>query len=332
MKSYTSARSEFSGKASIFLDANENPFEPKNKPNFNRYPDSEQKLLRKKLAKHQNLKMENVICGNGSDELIDLLIRIFCQPKKDSILICPPTFGMYEVSANLNDIKVEKIDLKLEPTIQLNTKKIIKSKAKILFLPNPTAPLGTLLEKSELLKVLENFKGIIVLDETYIDFSNSKSWISKIKKYPNLVVLQTFSKYWGLAGLRIGMAFANPEIIETITKVKSPYNLNIFSQKKALKALHNTEKFETQKNILLTERKKLALFLKEKSYIKKIFPSETNFLFLEINSSVEKLYKFLINQKIVTRKFTNLGNFLRISIGTPEENNQLIKTLNQFTN
>ncbi len=327
-KKYSSARDEYKKNDDvIFMDANENPFEENT---LNRYPDPQQKELRQAISEFRNIKIDQIICSNGSNELIDQVIRIFCEPQKDSILICPPTFGMYKVAANLNNVKITEIPLiENENNFSLNVKKICDSKSKILFLPNPSAPTGNLFYDKDLEYILQNFPGIIVIDEAYIDFSDSPSFIEKLSNFPNLIVIQTFSKFWGLAGARIGMCFANTEIIETIFKIKTPYNLNTYSNQQAIKAIKNFTQLENKKNIIIKERSKLYNFLKNQKYIKKIFKSDANFIFLKVENS-ENIHKFLIQEKLIIRKFQN--NFMRISIGTTEQNEKLIIALTKFKN
>jgi len=358
---YASARDTFEideNSDLILLDANENPYKNLEKIALNRYPDPKQKKLRTKISRKFGVGFENVICGNGSDELIDLLVRIFCEPKQDSILICPPTFGVYKVCAGVQDIAVENIDLiefKNDETdlltsfeedkrkgcdnacdndasaerrygFRLNVEEIIKSEAKLCFIPQPAAPTGGAFERNDLIKILENFRGILVIDEAYMDFYN-QSFINEIKKYSKLVVLRTFSKYWGLAGARIGMAFANIEIINYLTAVKAPYNLNVFSQKKAIEALDDFAKKEDEKLIILQEREKICEFLNRQKWVKKIYDSETNFLFIEIDLST-KIYDKCVANKIILRKFGyDNRKFLRISIGTEDENLRLKEVL-----
>ncbi len=330
-----------------FLDANENPYTLPNTtpkeltPNY--YPDTYQTNLRKKIADFHQLPIDNIIAGNGSDELIDQLIRLFCEPKKDSILICPPTFGMYAVSANMNDIGVEAIPLREESitqsngasrtTMTLEVEKIIKSNAKICFIPNPAAPTGGLFEREKLLYLLENFSGVVVMDEAYVNFSGSESFVNYLRKNKNastpsnLVVLQTFSKFWGLAGVRVGMCFADKRIIEKLQIIKMPYSLSAFQMDMAIDALENYDFWQSKARITLSERKKLEAFLEEQSWVRTIYKSDANFIFFQVDAA-EALYKKLMEAGIIIRKFDH--NQLRISIGTPEQMRLLKEVLSEY--
>ncbi len=321
---YKSARSEWIGGSAILLDANENPWGDGLQ---NRYPDPYQSTLRKKVAQRNRLIPEQILFGNGSDELIDLLVRVFCEPKKDQIVICPPTFGMYGTIASINDIEVKEVPLK--DNYELDVEILMGTFAKILFLPNPNSPTGNIFSVKNLEKIIENFSGIVVLDEAYIDFSNSTSWVKKLDKYPNLVILQTFSKYWALAGYRIGMLFANTGIISFLSKIKPPYNLNNFSASMALEVLENEKVIRKNAKMLILEREKLKKTLEEFSFVKKIYSSQANFLWGKFENAWE-IYEFLKRQSIIIRKYTDYPDFLRISVGLPEENNQLIKVLRKY--
>lgn len=322
MKSYSCARDEYQGEAQILLDANESPFET----GLNRYPDPAQTELRQKISGLRGIPVENIICSNGSDELIDQLIRIFCEPGKDSITIFPPTFGMYEVAANLNNIKVIEADLKAF----LEMGEIPETGSKICFIPSPLAPQGTLIPEKLLIDLVENFKGIVVVDEAYIDFAPEASLLKNLSKYKNLVILQTFSKFWGLAGVRVGMGFANSIIIEAIAKIKAPYSVSTFAQKKAIEAIENKAEIAAKKTMIIQERVALENFLNQQDFIKNILPSVANFLFVETDKDVSKVYDHLTMNKIVVRSFEKLGNFMRISVGTPEENEKLKDVLQKF--
>ncbi len=337
LKGYSCAQDEYdldSDKV-LLLNANENPynlsitdFEIKK---INCYPSSDQKDLRQVISKFRNIDFENIICGNGSDELIDQLIRIFCEPKQDSICVCPPTFGMYEVCGNFNEIEVEKIPLIEKNTksaycsttktvkMTLDVKRIIASKAKILFFPNPAAPTGGLFEREKILEILNNFKGILVIDEAYADFAGNKTFISEIKNYPNLVILQTFSKFWGLAGARVGMCFASKQIIDKIQTIKMPYSLNQNSQNLAINAVKNYKFWREKSDILITERQKLEKFLTSQNWVKKVFVSDANFVYFQTTSeeTANKIYQKLLKNNIVIRLFG--GDRLRISVGKPED-------------
>lgn len=324
LKPYSSARDEFSGKEGVFLDANENPF-----GNLNRYPDPYQKPLKDKLSKIKNLSNNQIFIGNGSDEVIDILYRIFCNPTKDKVIICPPTYGMYEVSANINDVEILKIPL--NENFQMNLTEIEQdSDAKLLFLCSPNNPTGNTLTHIE--KVLSFFKGIVVVDEAYIDFSSTPSFIEKINIYPNLVVMQTFSKAWGLAGARVGIAYSNPEIIALMNKVKPPYNVSKLNQEAALKALENNALFLKQKDEIVKQKVWMKNALSELTFVQKIFPSDANFLLLEV-ANANELYQYLIEKKVIVRNRNSVvKNCIRITIGSETENKLLIKEMKQFNN
>jgi histidinol-phosphate aminotransferase len=341
---YASARDTFEiGENSnlVLLDANENPFvdnfvEDENSKNnlnqitLNRYPDPKQKLLRAKISREFGVDFEQVICGNGSDELIDLLVRIFCEPKQDSILVCPITFGVYKVCAGVQDVAVENVELiEEQDDFQLDVEKIVTSEAKICFIPQPAAPTGGAFKHADLLEILEKFRGIIVIDEAYMDFYG-ESFINEINNFKNLVVLRTFSKYWGMAGARVGMAFANIEIINYLMAVKAPYNVNVFSQKKAIEAIENLKLKEQQKQIILEERVKFREFLEAQNWVLKIYNSVTNFIFFETDLR-DEIYDKCVASQIIVRKFGyDNRKFLRITIGNKDENLKLMKVLGKI--
>lgn len=329
LEPYSSARNEFKGKAEIFLDANENPFDSA----YNRYPDPLQKELRNKIAFLKDVDPKQIAIGNGSDELIDLLFRIFCTPGVDNVIIPQPTYGMYKVSARINDIEVREPllspDFDIEESI---IEQSIDLKTKIIFLCNPNNPTGNLLTTERITKLLLRFNGIIVVDEAYIDFASSASLTTSLTKYPNLIVLQTLSKAWGLAGLRIGVAFASEDIIALINKIKPPYNIGTASALLAFKALQNAEAKDEIVRNLITERKRMEGALDAFSFVQKVFPSEANFLLVEMNDA-RAYYKYLLDQGIVVRDRSNVvqcENCLRITIGTPEQNNKLLEALERF--
>ncbi len=324
LKPYISARSLCLESGLIMLDANENPYGDGVK---NCYPDPFQNKLREELAQRNSLDSNQILFGNGSDELIDMLIRVFCEPNGDSILICPPTFGFYEVSAQINDVGVIKV--LLTPEYELDVGNILKINSKILFLPNPNAPTGNIFKKENLEIILKNFQGVVVLDEAYVDFSSQPSWTSRLDEFSNLVVLQTFSKYWGLAGCRIGMVFGGAEIIETLSKIKPPYNLNNLSAQEAFQSLQKGKDIEKNAQIIRLERDNLWTELERFSFITKVDPSETNFLWVK-SSQVKKVCEFLKQAGILVREYSEEPNFFRISIGIPADNQKLISTLKQF--
>ena len=330
---YSSARDEFNGGASVFLDANENSFGSPLEKNYNRYPDPMQFKLKSKISTIKGLLVENIFLGNGSDEAIDILFRGFCNPGKDNVILVPPTYGMYEVSANINDVEIRKV--LLDDKFQLNTKGIsekVDENTKLIFLCSPNNPTGNSLNREDIESVLNNFKGIVVIDEAYIDFSKQKSFISELNKYPNVVLLQTLSKAWGLAALRIGMAFASQQIINVFNKIKPPYNISDASQQLALAALDNIEQVNNWIKEIVCEREKILKLLSEFSFVKKIYPSDANFILLK-TTDPKNIYNFLLKNGIVVRdrsKVTLCEGCLRITIGKREENKLLIETLKLY--
>ncbi len=330
---YSSARKEFSGAAQIFLDANENSFGSPLEQNYNRYPDPLQTEIKEKIARRNTIKPTEIFVGNGSDEAIDLLFRIFCEPDVDEVIITPPTYGMYKVSADINAIRVKEIYLRTD--FQLNIQEIrenVSERTKLVFLCSPNNPTGNSLRREAILKITESFRGIVVVDEAYIHFSREKSLIDEIKKCPNLVVLQTFSKAWGLAGLRVGLAFANEEIIKLFNKVKPPYNVSQIAQEAVLRALENESEVEKTIAEIVAEREKLIEKLNAFEFVTKIHPTDANFVLLK-TIDAEKIYKFLLDEKIVVRNRNNVemcAGCLRITIGTPDENEMLISSLKKL--
>lgn len=323
LKAYRSARDEFNGKDGVFLDANENPFGP-----LNRYPDSYQSDLKNTLAALKKIENQHLFIGNGSDEVIDLAIRIFCNPGKDKIIICPPTYGMYEVAANINDIKIERIEL--DEKFQLKTEKIISSNAKMVFICSPNNPTGNDIDGIQ--TIIENFNGIVFIDEAYIDFSSKPSLIEKIKKYPNIIVSQTLSKAWGRAAIRIGVAYASAEIINYFNKVKAPYNVSSINQIEAIRLLQNVETFNLNLNRIIKQKDWLIKKLLENDLVVQIYPSATNFLLVKVKDA-NLIYQKLIKQKLIVRnRNTVVENTLRITVGTEEENEKLIELLKKIEN
>lgn len=323
LKAYRSARDEFNGKDGVFLDANENPFGP-----LNRYPDSYQSDLKNTLAALKKIENQHLFIGNGSDEVIDLAIRIFCNPGKDKIIICPPTYGMYEVAANINDIKIERIEL--DEKFQLKTEKIISSNAKMVFICSPNNPTGNDIDGIQ--TIIENFNGIVFIDEAYIDFSSKPSLIEKIKKYPNIIVSQTLSKAWGRAAIRIGVAYASAEIINYFNKVKAPYNVSSINQIEAIRLLQNVETFNLNLNRIIKQKEWLIKKLLENDLVVQIYPSATNFLLVKVKDA-NLIYQKLIKQKLIVRnRNTVIENTLRITVGTEEENEKLIELLKKIEN
>jgi histidinol-phosphate aminotransferase len=318
LQAYSSARDEYKRKEGIFLDANENPF-----GTLNRYPDPKQLELKTMLSNLKKVNLNQIFVGNGSDEVIDLLIRIFCSPQKDKIIICPPTYGMYQVSAQINDVELIKIPLLND--FQLNTSEILKTEAKMLFLCSPNNPTGNSLDNIEY--ILEKFEGIVVVDEAYIDFSERVSFISKIEKYSNLVVSQTFSKAFGLASSRIGLAYSNSEIIGLINKVKPPYNVSYENQKAAISCLLNLTNVNSNIGLIKSERKRVELELKKLPIVTKLYPSDANFLLVEFQNA-NMVFKRLIEAQIITRNRTSeVSDCVRVTIGKPEENDKLLNEI-----
>lgn len=329
MKPYSSARDEFQGNASVFLDANENPF---NAP-YNRYPDPMQWTLKEKIEEIKGVKRESIFLGNGSDEPIDLLIRAFCEPGTDNIVSIAPSYGMYEVAADVNNVEFRKIEL--DETFDLNTDRLLEATdnhTKILFLCSPNNPTGNNLSRGRIYKVLESFRGIVVIDEAYIDFSADPSFSLELEKYPNMVVLQTLSKAWGAAGIRLGMAFASPEIVKVLNKIKYPYNVNMLTQKQALLLLENRERMEEQLALILSERGRLQAALPELPCVRKIYPTDANFILTEVTDA-NAIYRSLVEKGIIVRNRTNVilcDGCLRITVGKPDENDALLDALKRM--
>lgn len=318
MQPYSSARDEYEGKEGIFLDANENPF-----GSLNRYPDSNPWRLKQILSSQKKVKSSEILIGNGSDEIIDLVQRVFCEPKEDAIIVCPPTYGMYEVYAAVNNLEVIKINLTTD--FQLNLDAILDQKAKMIYICSPNNPTGNVLENIE--SVLQNFKGIVFVDEAYIEFSNVPSLVGKFNQYPNLIVSQTFSKARGLAAARIGVAYANEIIIEALEKIKPPYNISQLNQDAAVLSLANAGALKTNIAILIQEREKLENNLVSLDFVTKIYPSQANFILVEMKNATI-IFNQLIEKQFITRNRTSLvKNCIRITVGTPKENEQLLYAL-----
>jgi len=333
MKPYSSARDEFKDfdKEMIFLDANENPFET----NVNRYPDPQQRELKTILSKQKNIPTNQILLGNGSDEVLDLIFRAFCEPPIDNIITLPPTYGMYSVLANLNNI--ENREVLLDSNFQPNLDEIsitADKRTKLLFICSPNNPTGKLIASEIIVELLNTFKGIVVIDEAYIDFANAESWIEKLNDFPNLIVTQTLSKAYGLAGIRLGICYASTEIITVLNKIKPPYNINKLTQQTAIAQLQNTEKIKNDLLSLKAEKETLLKALVEVDFIKKIFQTDANFILIKVDNA-EKRYAQLLENGIVVRNRSSqalCGNTLRITIGTNSENKKLItilKTLKQ---
>lgn len=335
---YSSARDEYKGQEGIFLDANENaygaPVAFDDSSRLNRYPDPLQLSVKEKLSMIKGLPIENIFLGNGSDEAIDILFRAFCNPGKDNVIVCPPTYGMYEVSASINDIEVIKVPLFAE-TFQLDEEKILKSinlNTKLIFICCPNNPTGNGMSWNSIKNILDKFSGIVVIDEAYINFASYRSLIPELLNYPNLVILQTLSKAWGLAGLRVGMAFASEGIIDIFNKIKPPYNINIVSQKLVLKALDNVKQVNDWIKTIVEERERISLELTKLLFIKKIYKSEANFILIKVLDAAA-LYYYLTQNQIVVRdrsKIEFCNECLRITIGKKEENENLLSILKNY--
>lgn len=324
LQPYSSAREEFTGKEGIFLDANENPF-----GTLNRYPDPYQKTLKEQLAKMKGVETNNIFIGNGSDEVIDLAFRLFCRPGIDKAITFTPTYGMYDVAAAINEVELVKIPLKED--FQINTGALTNylqdASIKLLFICSPNNPTGNLMRQEDIKYLLRHFNGVVVIDEAYIDFAQTNSFITLIQTYNNLIVSQTFSKAWGLAAARIGTAYAHKEIIAFYNKIKPPYNVSLNNQQAALRALQNSEKYRTEVALILKEKERLIAALQSINTVKKVYPSDTNFILLKVNDA-DRLYRRLTDQKIIIRNRNNqIPDCLRITIGTPQENDALLKAL-----
>jgi len=327
---YSSARSEYSGAASVFLDANENSFGSPLLKWYNRYPDPLQHALKQKIAGIKKADEGQMLLGNGSDECIDLLIRAFCNPKEDAVIICPPTYGMYSVYAHINDVPV--IEVPLLPSFQLNLQALeeaITEGTKMIFICSPNNPTGNSIDRADIEMILNNFDGLVVVDEAYINYSRQRSLVADLKEYPNLVVLQTFSKAWGLASLRLGMCFASEEIIAVLNTIKPPYNINGATQELALKALENLSDVNDMIKETVAERAALAKELLLLPIVEKVFPSDANFLLVKMQDA-NSIYNYLKQQGIIVRNRSNMplcADCLRITVGTPAENAKLIQAL-----
>jgi histidinol-phosphate aminotransferase len=326
---YSSARDEYKGEEAIFLDANENPF---NDP-LNRYPDPQQLKLKRKIAELKNIPVPSIFLGNGSDEAIDLLIRAFCEPGIDNIISIKPTYGMYKVCADINNVEFREV--LLNPDFQLNTQALLErgdENSKLMFLCSPNNPTSNSFKRKDLLWLIEKFPGLVILDEAYIDFSSSASLSAEIANFPNLVVLQTFSKAWGMAGIRLGLAFAGKEIIATLTRIKYPYNINILTQRTAQEHLADVEKKDQWIRRILDQREYLKRELVRLPMVKNILHSDANFLMVKFNNPRE-VFSYLICKKIIVRdrsKVSLCEGYLRITIGSEEENKLLIRALFEY--
>lgn len=329
MKAYSSARDEFQNTAHdlVFLDANENPYSN----NLNRYPDPQQRLLKQELAQLKAISTEQILIGNGSDEVLDLLIRACCEPNQDSIITMPPTYGMYDVLAHLNAVENKEVPLTSE--FQIDTKSVLKtihSNTKLILICSPNNPSGNVLNVTAIEQILIQFKGLVVIDEAYIDFSDHPSWLNRLEEFPNLVVTQTLSKAYGLAGIRLGICYASSEMISILNKIKPPYNINTLTQNTGLKGILNQDIVKRQIQIIVSERDNLIHKLGQFHIVKTVFSSDSNFVLLRVDDANLR-YKQLIQKGVIVRNRhgqLHCDNCLRITIGTPEENLKLIEILN----
>lgn len=333
VKPYSSARDEFSGEAKVFLDANENSLGSPLRKWYNRYPDPHQQKLKVEISKIKNIDVTGIFLGNGSDECIDLLYRCFCEPGKDNVIICPPTYGMYEVSAAINDVEIKKAELL--PDFQLNLgliESFLDAKTKMIWICSPNNPTGNSINYQDIEVLLNNFQGLVIVDEAYINFSRQRSLLQELKEYPNLVVLQTFSKAWGLAALRLGMAFASEEIIELLNKIKPPYNINQATQDLALEALQELGQVNDMIKEIVAMREELIKVFERMPLVEKVYPSDANFLLVKVGDAAD-IYEYLLDEGIVVRdrsKAQLCDGCLRITIGTEKENTLLVDALIKY--
>lgn len=335
LKPYSSARDEFKGEAKVFLDANENPFGSPLDKNYNRYPDPLQLKLKQKISSIKGIPTQHIFLGNGSDEPIDLLFRVFCEPGVDNVIVCPPTYGMYSVAADINNVELVKVNL--TPDFQLDVPAImdkINEHTKMLFICSPNNPSGNSMHYDDIEFLLNNFLGIVVVDEAYINYSKQRSLIRELTEYENLVILQTFSKAWGLAGLRLGMAFSTSVIIDLMNKVKPPYNINDATAGLALEALDKIDQINLQIKETVEERQRLSKTLEQIEQVEKVYPSDANFILVKFKNA-DDLYAKLLQNGIVVRSRTKVEQCegcLRITVGTKEENTLLIDAIRQIYN
>lgn len=329
LKPYSSARDEFQGNsdAMVFLDANENPFNN----GVNRYPDPQQKNVKAVLSEIKGISAKQILLGNGSDEVLDLIFRAFCEPNQDNVISLPPTYGMYEVLANLNAVEIRKVNLS-ENDFQPKVEAILEAAdahSKVLFLCSPNNPTGNSFSNESVEKLLKTFKGLVVIDEAYIDFSTEKSWLTRLEEFPNLVITQTLSKAYGMAGIRLGICYASEEILKVLNTIKPPYNVNELSQKKAIELLNHKDLAKKQIQDILEERAVLISDLATISFVSKIYPSDANFILAKVDDATKR-YNQLVEKGVVVRnRTTQFGceNCLRFTVGTKEENEELIKNL-----
>ncbi|MFB9862094.1 histidinol-phosphate transaminase [Rufibacter immobilis] len=335
LKPYSSARDEFEGEASVYLDANENNLGSlAGGVDYNRYPDPYQKTIKEKLSKLKDVRPEQIFIGNGSDEAIDLLVRLVCEPGRDEVLLLPPTYGMYEVSANIHNVGIQRVPLdeRFQPVFEKIAAKQTE-RTKILFLCSPNNPTGNILDPAAVEQLIRSFNGLVVVDEAYIDFTDEPSWSTRLDEFPNLMVLQTLSKAWGMAGLRLGMAFASPEIIGYLNKIKPPYNINVVTQELVSAALDKTAQLQDMLQVTIQERARLVDAFAALPLVEKVYPSDANFVLVQVPNANE-LYGYLLERGVVVRnRSTQPGcaNCLRITVGTPAENDNLLEALQNLT-
>ncbi len=335
LKPYSSARDEFKGSEGVFLDANENPVGSGNEGNnWNRYPDPLQHAIKSKLAKIKNCSEDQIFLGNGSDEAIDLVMRMSCEAQKHNIIICPPTYGMYEVSASINNIAIQRVNL--TPAYQLDVDGILNSinkNTRIIFICSPNNPTGNKLNRNDIYTILTNFtSGFVLIDEAYIDFSDETSFIQELNKFPQLIVLQTLSKAYGLASLRLGMAFANPELIKLLNKIKPPYNIGGATQEIVMEALNNSTFVQQSIELINEEKIKLLVEFSKIPQVIQVHPSQANFLLVNFEKA-QALFDYLIDERVITRNRSNVSlceNSIRVTIGLPYENALLIEKIKSF--
>lgn len=332
LQPYSSARDEFDPveREVVYLDANENPFDN----GVNRYPDPQQRKLKEVIARRRGVAANQLLLGNGSDEVLDLIFRAFCIPNQDKIIVMPPTYGMYRVLANINCVPLTEVPLNND--FQLVTKKIINqisSQTKAIFLCSPNNPSGNSFRREDILTLLQSFTGLVVIDEAYIDFSTQKSLVSELSSYPNLIITQTLSKAYGLAGIRLGICIASEEIVDILNKIKPPYNINSLTQERAISALKDWDTTQEQITQLIAERKGLFAQLEKISFVEKVYPSDANFLLVRVDDANKRYAQLIQNDIVVRNRSKQVGceNCLRFSVGTPQENQILIETLNRLS-
>jgi len=333
LKPYSSARSEFRGNAEVFLDANENSYGSPLDVNYSRYPDPLQWKLKQEISKIKGIPPQNIFIGNGSDEVIDIAFRIFCEPAKDNVIICPPTYGMYKVCANINNVAVKEVVLTNDFQLDVDgVLSAIDDHTKLLFLCSPNNPTGNNLRREDIEYLIKNFKGIVVIDEAYINFSSQKPFLQELTQYENLIIMHTLSKAWGLAGLRLGLGFASELIIDYFNKVKPPYNINGSSQLLGLQALEKINEVNNNIKTIVSQRNFLEQELKQFDFIKKIYPSDANFILLKV-SDADRLYQHLLMNRIIVRNRNSeplCENCIRVTIGTQSENEKLLNSLKNY--